>query len=160
MLLRPESRGGLRLVSVDPETPLRIHQNLLTVERDWVQLRAGIRLAQALGRQAAVARFVAKELNFGPGNPDDAAIDTHIRNTAITAHHPLGTCKMGGLRPDGGRRSDAEGAGRAAVARRHGSVMPDLVGGNINAPIYMIAEKAADLIAGRSPPAPARLSAR
>ena len=70
-------------------------------------------------------------------------------------HHPLGTCRMGPTatrRPWSIRELRVRGVERLRVV--DASVMPDLVGGNINAPVIMIAEKAADLIRGRAPLAP------
>ena len=85
----------------------------------------------------------------------DDGLDAYIRATAATAHHPLGTCKMG-LDGDAMAVVDAELRVRGIEGLRvvDASVMPDMVGGNINAPVIMIAEKAADLIRGRSPLAP------
>jgi choline dehydrogenase-like flavoprotein len=73
-----------------------------------------------------------------------AEVDAHIRATSITVHHPLGTCAMGRVVDESLRVRGVEGL-RVVDA----SVMPDLVGGNINAAVTMIAEKAADLIRGR-----------
>ena len=143
------------LASADPRTPPRIVQNFLAAERDRVTLRAGLRMAREVGRQAALRPFVAAEAAPGPENWSDAALDAHIAATGISVHHPLGTCRMG---PD-----PEEGAVVDGELRVHGveqlrvvdaSVMPDMVGGNINAPVIMIAEKAADLIRGRTPLAP------
>ena len=79
-------------------------------------------------------------------------IDAHIRATGISVHHPLGTCRMGtDRRPDGRRRRRTARLGIDRLRVVDASVMPDLVGGNINAPVIMIAEKAADLIRGREP---------
>ncbi len=138
VVLRPESRGEVSLVSADPAKPARIRQNFLSRDRDWQTLRAGIRLAREVSRQKPMARFVAAELA-----PEDA--DAHIRATSITVHHPLGTCAMGRVVDESLRVRGLEGL-RVVDA----SVMPDLVGGNINATVTMIAEKAADLIRGRS----------
>ena len=114
-----------------------------------------MRLVREIGRQTPLAPFTTGETSPGPNCRSDAAIDSHIRATAITVHHPLGTCKM--ARPaDPAAVVDPElnvlGVDGLRVA--DASVMPDLVGGNINAPVIMIAEKAADLIRGRSPLAP------
>src|SRR5215471_1844321 len=83
-----------------------------------------------------------------------------IRATCITVHHPLGTCKMG-VASDPMAVVDAELRVHGTQGLRivDGSVMPDLVGANINAPIIMIAEKAADLIRGRPLLEPARMAA-
>ena len=152
VLLRPESRGHLELASQDPRVPVRIRQNFLASEKDWATLRAGLRLAREIGRQPPLAPFAAGEITPGHGCRSDAEIDAHIRASAITVHHPLGTCKMG-------RASDQtvvvdpelKVLGVEALRIVDASVMPDLVGGNINAPVIMIAEKAADLIRGRAP---------
>jgi 4-pyridoxate dehydrogenase len=81
-----------------------------------------------------------------------------IKATAVDVHHPLGTCRMG---PPSDPTSvvDAELRVHGVEALRvvDASVFPDIVGGNINAPVVMIAEKAADLIRDRGPLAPAQL---
>jgi 4-pyridoxate dehydrogenase len=146
VLLHPESRGEVRLASADARAPLRIRQNFLATDKDWSVLRDGIRMVQDISRQAPLAPFVAKEL--APGlNASREAIDAHIRATGITVHHPLGTCRMG-PEADPSAVVDPELRVRGTVGLRvvDAAVMPDLIGGNINAAVMMIAEKAADLI--------------
>ena len=106
-----------------------------------------------------MAPFSAREIAPGAGAATDAELDAHIRTDSITVHHPLGTCKMG-VASDPLAVVDAELRVFGAEGLRvvDGSVMPDLVGGNINAPIIMIAEKAADLIRGRQPLEAVRLA--
>jgi 4-pyridoxate dehydrogenase len=155
VVLRPESRGRLELASADPRQALRIRQNFLATDKDWRTLRAGLRIVREIARQRPLAPFIASEIAPGPDARPDAAIDAHIRATAITVHHPLGTCKMG--RPnDPAAVVDPElkVLGIDGLRVVDASVMPDLVGGNINAPVIMLAEKAADLIRGRPPLAP------
>ena len=155
VLLRPESRGAVTLASADPRIPPRIGQNFLATGHDWATLRAGIRLIREIGQQRSLAPFAGTELLPGPERRSEADINAHIRATGITAHHPLGTCKMG--RPnDPAAVVDPElnVLGIDGLRVVDASVMPDLVGGNINAPVIMIAEKAADLIRGRPPLAP------
>ena len=155
VLLHPQSRGRIELTSPDPRMPVRIHQNFLATEKDWATLRAGVRLVREISSQTALAWFTTGEISPGPDCQSDAAIDAHIRATAITVHHPLGTCKMA-------RASDAAAVvdpelkvlGIDGLRVVDASVMPDLIGGNINAAVIMIAEKAADLIRGRPPLAP------
>jgi 4-pyridoxate dehydrogenase len=155
VVLRPESRGRLDLVSRDPRLPMRIRQNFLATDKDWATLRAGLRLARDVAEQAPLRPFTAGEIAPGGEKTADEDIDAHIRATGISVHHPLGTCKMG-------RESDTEAVvdGELRVFGIDGlrvvdaSVMPDLVGGNINAPVIMIAEKAADMIRGCEPLSP------
>jgi choline dehydrogenase-like flavoprotein len=155
VVLRPESRGRVRLASADPAAPVRIHQNFLAADRDWRTLRAGLRLVRDLGRQPALAPFVQAEVAPGPAKTSDAELDAHIRAIAITVHHPLGTCRMG-VEGDAMAVVDPELRVRGVEGLRvvDASVMPDLVGGNINAAVTMIAERASDLIRGRPALAP------
>ena len=155
VVLRPESRGRLELASADPNQPPRIRQNFLATDRDWATLRAGLRLVREVARQSALRPFVASEIAPGPEQASDDELDAHIRATAISVHHPLGTCKMGvASDPMAVVDSQLRVFGLDGLRVVDASVMPDLVGGNINAPVIMIAEKAADLIRGREPLAP------
>jgi 4-pyridoxate dehydrogenase len=155
VVLRPESRGRLDLVSNDPRQPVRIRQNFLATDKDWATLRAGLRIVREIANQAPLRPFIAGEIAPGADKTSDQAIDAHIRATGISVHHPLGTCKIGTADDttavvDGELRVFGIDGLRVVDA----SVMPDLVGGNINAPVIMIAEKAADLIRGCEPLAP------
>jgi choline dehydrogenase/4-pyridoxate dehydrogenase len=152
VLLRPESRGVVELSAADPAKPMRIRQNFLSTENDRKTLRAGIRIVTEIGRQRPLAAFVGQQIAPEGHHNSDADLDRHIRATGITVHHPAGTCKMGS---DGDETAvvDAELRVRGIASLRvvDASVMPDLPGGNINAPVIMIAEKAADLIRRRPP---------
>jgi len=152
VVLRPESRGKVELAPADPKQPVRIRQNFLATDNDWKTLRAGLRIARDVCSQAPLQPFMDREIAPGATATDDASLDAHVRANSITVHHPLGTCKMG-LPSDRMAVVDPElkvfGVDGLRVV--DGSVMPDLVGANINAPIIMIAEKAADLIRGRQP---------
>jgi 4-pyridoxate dehydrogenase len=146
VVLRPESRGEVRLASADPRAALTIRQNFLATDNDWQVLRDGIRLVQDVGRQASVAPFIDQELAPGP-KASREAIDAHIRATGITVHHPLGTCRMGqASEPMSVVDSQLRVLGTEGLRVVDAAVMPDLVGGNINAVVIMIAERAADLI--------------
>jgi choline dehydrogenase/4-pyridoxate dehydrogenase len=149
VLLRPESRGNLRLTSGNPRAAVAIHQNFLATDKDWATLRAGIRRLRDICKQAPLKPFVAGEVSPGDGKDTDAELDAHIRATAATAHHPLGTCKMG-VDADATAVVDPELRVRGVERLRvvDAAVMPDLIGGNINAAVVMIAERAADLIRG------------
>ena len=155
VLLHPESRGRIGLASPDPRVPVHIRQNFLATEKDWATLRAGVRLVREIGGQTPLAPFATGEISPGPDCRSDAAIDAHIRATAITVHHPLGTCKM--ARPSEPATvvdPELKVLGVDGLRIVDASIMPDLIGGNINAAVIMIAEKAADMIRGREPPPP------
>ena len=156
VVLRPESRGEIRLASADPRAAPRIEQNLLATDRDWTSIRAGLRLFRELSHHASLQPFIKTEIGPGPAATSEEAIDAHIRATAVTAHHPAGTCRMG---TDAMAVVDPELRVRGTEGLRivDASVFPDLVGGNINAPVVMIAEQAADLIRGRTPLAAAEV---
>jgi 4-pyridoxate dehydrogenase len=156
-LLRPESRGFVRLKSADPGNPPVIVQNFLSTQRDWDVLRAGLRMAEEVGAQAALRPFVGKRL--APLSVSDADLNAHVVETGITVHHPLGTCKMGvASDPTAVVDTKLNVFGTEALRVVDASVMPDLVGGNINAPVIMVAEKACDLIRGRAVLPPATIS--
>jgi 4-pyridoxate dehydrogenase len=143
---QPESRGSVRLASGDPTAAPLIHQNFLASRKDWDSLRAGFRVARDLASQSAMQPFIEAEFFPGPKCQSDDEIDEHIRKTSITVHHPAGTCRMG---VDNASVVDPQLRVRGVSGLRviDASVMPDLVCGNINAAVIMIAEKAADLVA-------------
>lgn len=157
IVLRPESTGRMELASADPARAPRIIGNYLATARDQATLRAGLRMARDVGMQEAMRPFVASVQ--APGDDwSDAALDAHIAATGITVHHPLGTCRMG-AEGDAGAVVDTELRVRGVENLRvvDASVMPDLIGGNINAAVIMIAEKAADLLRGMAPLEPAEV---
>jgi 4-pyridoxate dehydrogenase len=147
--VQPESRGSVKLASNDPLAAPMIYQNFLSSPRDWQSLRAGFRIARNLAAQPSMAPFVSAEFFPGPKCESDDEIDEHIRKTSITVHHPGGTCRMG---VDAGSVVDPELRVRGVAGLRvvDASVMPDLICGNINAAVIMIAEKASDLIRNRA----------
>jgi 4-pyridoxate dehydrogenase len=151
VMLRPESRGEITLASADPGAAVRIRQNFLATDNDKRTLRDGLKLVRRIVGTAPLSDFAARELAPGADRQSDEELDAYIRATAATAHHPLGTCKMG-VGGDTMAVVDPELRVRGVEGLRvvDASVMPDLIGGNINAPVIMIAEKAADLIRGRA----------
>ncbi len=144
-LLRPKSRGSVRLASADPLAAPLIDPAFLAERDDMDRLIRGFKLMRSILSQPALARFGARELPASAGAQSDAQIEEFIRNHADTIYHPVGSCRMG---PGPLDVVDAQ-------LRVHGlqglrvvdaSVMPGLVGGNTNAPVIMMAEKAAALI--------------
>jgi choline dehydrogenase-like flavoprotein len=156
VLLRPASRGQIVLRSADPADRVRIQQNFLSDERDLPALRAGLRLLREAAAQPPLDRFRGREIGPGATAKSNAELDDYIRNTGATAHHPCGTCRMGAHK-DAVVDANLRLHGLEGLRVADASVMPDLVGGNINAAVIMIAEKAADLILGRPAPQPAQL---
>ncbi len=154
--LRPESRGEVTIRSADPLADPIIRPNFLATETDRRTLRDGIRLARRVGMQPALAEFRIAEYEPGADVQSDEALDLWSQANAQTIYHPVGTCRMGA-------RGDAMAVvdetlmvqGMDALRIVDASVMPSIVGGNTNAPTIMIAEKAADMVLGRSPPPPA-----
>ena len=147
--LRPTSRGTVHLKSPDPLAAPAMQPNYLASHEDRATLVAGIRLARTLAATSPLCDYVAAEYRPGPAAQSDEDLLEFARNTAGTIFHPSGTTKMGPA-TDPSAVVDAE-------LRVHGceglrvvdcGVMPTLVSGNTNAPVVMIAEKAADMILG------------
>ena len=154
VVLHPKSRGRLELASADPRAKMRIFQNFYAEPEDRETQREGLRIARHILSQPALAKFRGPEISPGAKVADDAGLEEHARRTSITVHHPLGTCRMGA---DADSVLDPELFVRGVLGLRvvDASAMPDLVGGNINACVLMMAEKAADMIRGRPPLPPA-----
>jgi 4-pyridoxate dehydrogenase len=152
MPMRPTSRGHLSLSSADPRDAVEIHQNFLGTDEEWGVMRRGLRMIRDLVGSDALKDFAGDELAPGAKAQTDADLDAHVRKTMITVHHPVGTCKMGADN-DPMAVVDAELRVRGVQNLRvvDASVMPDLIAGATNAPVIMIAEKAADMIRGRDP---------
>lgn len=148
--LRPGSRGDIRLQSNNPSAAPGIQPNYLSHPDDLPALRAATRIAREIFSADAFKAARKRELQPGDDCQSDSEIDAFIRNKAETIYHPVGTCRMG---------SDAEAVVDAQL-KVHGieglrvvdaSIMPTIVSGNTNAPVIMIAEKAAHMILESSP---------
>jgi choline dehydrogenase-like flavoprotein len=147
-LLHPDSRGEILLRSADPRAPMRIRYNFFSAPGDLPKLREGFRLAREIAYQKALDRFRGAETAPGPDVQSDAEIDAYIRRTALTAHHPAATCPMG-IGPDAVLDAEMKVRGIERLRVVDASAMPDLVGAHLNAAVLMMAEKAADMIAGK-----------
>jgi choline dehydrogenase len=152
-LLRPESRGEVKLRSGDPTAPVRIFQNFFSVRSDLEILREGAKRGREVIYQKALDAHRGEELSPGPQVKTDQEFDAWIRKTVNTSSHPSCTCPMG---LDDGAVLDAEMRVRGIDALRvvDASAMPNVISGNLNAAVLMMAEKAADMILGK-PPLPA-----
>jgi choline dehydrogenase-like flavoprotein len=145
VLLHPESRGSMELASSIPTTLMKLKQNFLATENDRRVLREGFKICRELSGQSALDEFRAEEFLPGINVKTDDEIDAHIRATGISVHHPCGTCRMGS---DNDSVVDdmlqVRGVDNLRIV--DASVMPDIISGNIHAPVLMIAERAADFI--------------
>jgi choline dehydrogenase len=143
--IRPASRGTLRLASADPSAPPLIDPAFLSCEVDVDALVAAIELCREIGGQAALDGWRDRELYPGPGVRTRKELRDYVRNTAITYHHQVGTCKMG---VDDQAVVDPQLRVRGVEGLRvaDASVMPFVSSGNTHAPTLMIGERAADLV--------------
>ncbi|OAN81244.1 hypothetical protein A8B78_09565 [Jannaschia sp. EhC01] len=147
VLLHPESRGKVLLRSMNPRDYVRLIPGFLSAAGDIVTLREGYKVALEAGQQPALDKYRGARIQPAPEVRSDADIEAWIRNTSITAHHPCGTCPMG-TGPNAVLDPELKVKGTEGLRVVDASAMPDLTSGNINAPVYMIAEKAADHIRG------------
>jgi choline dehydrogenase-like flavoprotein len=151
--LYPRSRGRLTLASPDPFDAPLIDPNLLSAPEDLLPLINGMRLARKIFASSAFAQYRAHETAPGSAAASDADLADYVRAQAYTVHHPVSTCRMGN---DAAAVVDPQlrVAGLENLRVADASVFPSIIGGNTNAAVVMIAEKASDLILGRPPPPP------
>lgn len=151
--MRPTSRGAVELRSANPKDPPKILFNYTATEQDRQVMRDGIRHTREIFAQSAFDAFRGEELAPGPTVESDQDLDEFVRNKGESAYHPSCTCKMG---TDEQSVVDAAGAVHGIQNLRvvDASIMPNIVNGNLNAAVIMLAEKLADEIRGRQPLAP------
>ena len=147
-LLHPDSRGEILLASADPRKPMRIVYNFFTAPNDLPTLREGFKRGREIGNQKPLDPYRGVETSPGPKAQTDAEIEAFIRKTAVTAHHPCGTCAMG-IGPDAVLDPDLKVRGVERLRVVDASAMPDIVSAHINACVLMMADKASDIISGK-----------
>ena len=147
-LLHPDSRGQVRLASPNAEDAPLIDPRYLSAPSDLPRMVEGVRIAQKIMAQPALARYGGKPL-YEPLDADEATIIAAIRARADTIYHPVGTCRMGS-HDQAVVTPELKVRGVEALRIADGSIMPTLTSGNTEAPCAMIGEKAADLILGRA----------
>jgi choline dehydrogenase len=148
--LRPRSKGRVRLASANPEDAPAVRFNYLADDFDTGELVEAVKATRELVAQRAFDAFRGRELAPGPEITADSDIEAWVRATTTTDYHPSCTCRMGG---DDRAVVDAEMRvhGIAGLRVVDASVMPQIISGNLNAPVQMIAERAADFMRGREP---------
>ena len=143
--LRPEGRGRVSLKNTDPLSHPKIEFKYLETAHDIDAMLYGVRLARKIAQQPALRSFVAEEVVPGPAVQSEDQLIDDIRNRGVSNLHPVGTCRMG-------TGSDAVVDPRLRVNGIKGlrvadaSIMPQVVGGNTNAPSIMIGEKCAAMV--------------
>ena len=144
-LLRPESRGYVRITSNDPTKAPEIAPNYLSAERDRLKLLESIKIVRGIFKNKKLTEYVVEEKYPGGTLNTDEELLNYIKQYCRTSYHPVGTCKMGS---DHMAVVDDELRVHGLESLRvvDASIMPNLVSGNTNAPTIMIAEKAADMI--------------
>lgn len=143
---RPESRGSITLASADPAAAPRIALNYLATEQDRREVIAASRLVRSLICAPALTAITQAEVSPGPGCASDADLLRHMRESGGSIYHLCGTCAMG---PDPAHavvdaRLRVHGIAGLRVA--DASIFPNITSGNLNAPVMMVAERAADMI--------------
>lgn len=144
-LLHPKSRGELTLRSSRPEDAPSVRLNLLGDDEDVAVLRRGLREARRVYGMESQASLVGEEMMPGAEYRTDDEIDAAIRARVGVTQHPVGTCRMG---QDNGAvvAPDLKVNGVVGLRVVDASIMPTIPGANTNAAVYMIGEKAADMI--------------
>ncbi len=156
VLVAPKARGRVWLRSADPAAKPRIVTNTLSEPDDVESLIAGMQLAREIAAQRPFAEIAVAELKPGPGVVDRAELEADLRRRLMLIYHPVGTARMSDTHEQAVVDSQLRVHGIAGLRVIDASIMPLITGGNTNAPTIMIAERAADLIRGRTPsPAPA-----
>ncbi len=149
-LLQPRSRGRLTLASADPAAKPKLHGHFLSDPggEDLEGLVRGVKITRRLAQAPAMDAYRGEETFPGPKVQTDDEIRQFTRDTLGTTFHPAGTCKMG---RDRMAVVDPELRVRGVAGLRvvDASIMPNVISGNTNGPVIMIAEKGADMILGR-----------
>lgn len=152
ILLQPRSTGEIRLATNDPADAPYIDPGYLTSDDDLRRLLAGLDIARRLLRTPALAPHVGAPMRPDRWPVDEADAGTFVRAYAETLYHPVGTCRMG---VDAASVVDEflRVRGVASLRVADASVLPRIIRGHTHAPTMMIAERAAELIAGVPPEA-------
>lgn len=144
---RPESRGSIHVAFSDPFDKPHIQATFLSDPLDQSTLVAGMRIARQVGETAPLSDYVEHDMNPGSDKRHSDELLDYTRNTCATTYHVMGTCKMG---PEHDSMAVVDNSlkvrGLEQLCVIDASVMPTMPSGNINAPVIMIAEKAADLL--------------
>jgi choline dehydrogenase-like flavoprotein len=144
-LLTPQSRGSVHLASADPSAKPIIRHNYYAADEDMEIQMAAVRMLMDIVRQPSLAPYCAEDFTV-PESDSDHDVRQHVAMNTTTLYHPVGTCAIGTVVDDRLRVLGTENL-RVVDA----SVMPVVPRGNTNAPVIALAERASDLLRGRTP---------
>jgi choline dehydrogenase len=142
---QPHARGYLRLAGPDPLEPADMRLELLGSAHDLRTLVGGVRLARRLLAAPSMRAARVTELQPGPRGRSTAELEDYCRDHSGSQFHPAGTCRMG-TDEDSVVDTTLRVRGAAGLRIADASIMPALTSANTNAPVLLIAEKAAELI--------------
>ncbi len=157
VLLYPKSRGRIALSSPDPHEAPIIDPNILGEPEDFGPLVRGLKLARRILGAPAFAPYKGTEFLPGAKVETDDDFKNYLRDTTATVFHPAGSCRMG-VDDASVVTPELKVRGVDGLRVADASIFPRLMGGNTNAPVVMVAEKASDMILGRTPPPPIPLT--
>lgn len=144
-LLRPVSRGSLRLRSAQATDKPLMRPNFLSAREDVDRLMTGVRMVRQIVGTPAMSGYLKRELLPGGAVATDAELEDFVRKHVATTFHPAGTCKMG-VDDMAVVGPDLKVRGIEGLRVADASIMPSIVSGNTNAPTIMIGEKCADMM--------------
>jgi choline dehydrogenase len=148
-LVRPASRGEIRLRSADPQAPPVIRGNYLQAEADVKALGRGVHLARWFVETPVFEPLRGNEVEPGPAAKGDAEIERFVHRAADTIYHAAGTCRMGPASdPMAVVDSQLRVRGVEGLRVADASIMPEIVNATTQAACVMIGEKLADLLKG------------
>ncbi len=149
---RSKSRGSVKITSRDASAAPKIHFNYMSHEDDWRDYRRAITLTREVFAQPALQEFATREIKPGADVQSNEQIDDLIRQNAGSAFHPCGTCVMGRAGDEMAViDNECKVLGIENLRVVDSSIFPQITNGNLNAPTMMVAEKAADIILGKTP---------
>jgi choline dehydrogenase len=144
-LLRPQSRGRIRIASADPNAPLLIDPNYLSASADLTTLCAAVEYSRAIGSAPGLAEWRKREIPRIPRGRRE--LSDFVAQNIGSYWHPVGTCAMG-VHAEAVVDPSLRVHGTTHLRVADASIMPTIASGNTNAPTIVIAERAADMIRG------------